>query len=45
MIHEWEENKAKGKRGEQKVWESGDGGGEQLKEKTKEIIGMREKEE
>ena len=25
MIHEWEENRAKGKRGEQKVWESGDG--------------------
>ena len=28
MIHEWEENRAKGKREEERVWESGDGGGE-----------------
>ena len=25
-IHEWEENRAKGKREEERVWESGDGG-------------------
>ena len=24
MIHEWEENRAKGKREEERVWESGD---------------------
>ena len=25
-IHEWEENRAKGERKEERVWESGDGG-------------------
>ena len=25
MIHEWKENRAKRKKGEQKVWESGEG--------------------
>ena len=24
MIHEWEENRAKGKKEEERVWESGD---------------------
>ena len=28
MIHEWEDNKVKEKREEERVWESGDGGGE-----------------
>ena len=28
MIHEWKENRAKRKKGEQKVWESGEGEGE-----------------
>ena len=37
-ILEWEENRAKGEREEERVWESGDGGGEELlKEKMKEI--------
>ena len=37
-IHEWEENRAKGEREEERVWENGDGGGEELlKEKMKEI--------
>ena len=39
------EQKGRGKKEEERVQESGDGGGEQLKGKTKEIIGMREKEE
>ena len=37
-IHEWEENRAKGEREEERVWESGDRGSEELlKEKMKEI--------
>ena len=37
-IHEWEENRATGKREEEREWESGDGdGGGELKEKMKEI--------
>ena len=27
-IHKWEENRSKGKREKERVWESGDGGGE-----------------
>ena len=48
MIHGWEENRAKGKREEERVWESGDGGGESVAEGEDErdiLIGMREKDE
>ena len=48
MIHEWEENRAKGKREEERVWESGDGGGESVAEGEDEsdiLIGMRDKDE
>ena len=48
MIHEWEENRAKGKREEERVWESGDEGGESVAERKDErdiLIGMREKDE
>ena len=48
MIHEWEENRAKGKREEERIWESGDEGGESVAEREDErdiLIGMREKDE
>ena len=48
MIHEWEENRVKGKREEERVWESGDGGGESMAKREDErdiLIGMREKDE
>ena len=48
MIHEWEENRVKGKREEERVWESEDGGGESMAKREDErdiLIGMREKDE
>ena len=48
MIQEWEENRAKGKREEERIWESGDEGGESVAEREDErdiLIGMREKDE
>ena len=48
MIHEWEENRAKGKREEERVQESGDEGSESVAEREDErdiLIGMREKDE
>ena len=44
-IHEWEENRAKGKREEERVWESGDGGGEYWIAEGEDERDMREKEE
>ena len=48
MTHEWKENRANVKREEERVWESGDGGGESMAEGEVErdiLIGMREKDE
>ena len=42
-IHEWEENRAKGKREEERVWESGDGGGEYWIAEGEDERDMREK--
>ena len=44
-IHEWEENRAKGKREEERVWESGDGGGEYWIAEGEDQRDTREKEE
>ena len=47
-LKEWEENRAKGKKEEEIVWESGDVGGEFVAEGKDEsdiLIGMREKNE
>ena len=44
-IHEWEENRAKGKREEERAWESGDGGGEYWIVEGKDERDMKEKEE
>ena len=44
-IHEWEENRAKGEREEERVWESGDGGTYVDRAEGEDERDMREKEE